>query len=104
MASSTQQSVNLEPTSLSTAAARQLATETKSAPQMQGISPRWLLRLLPWVELPGGVYRVNRRRRYAAAAGTIGITEVGPSLRVIPAQLGALPLLHGFDDVELLDA
>lgn len=104
MASSTQQSVILEPTSLSTAAARQLATETKSAPQMQGISPRWLLRLLPWVELPGGVYRVNRRRRYAAAAGMIGITEVGPSLRVIPAQLGALPLLHGFDDVELLDA
>jgi hypothetical protein len=33
-------------TSLSTAAARQLATTTKSLPQMQGISPRWLLRML----------------------------------------------------------
>jgi len=34
-------------TSLGTAGARQLASTTKSTPQMQGISPRWLLRLLP---------------------------------------------------------
>lgn len=33
--------------SLSTAAARNLATTTKSAPQMQEISSRWLLRMLP---------------------------------------------------------
>ncbi|NJK32343.1 MAG: hypothetical protein HC927_08005, partial [Deltaproteobacteria bacterium] len=94
----------LEPTSLSTAAARLLATETKSAPQMQGISPRWLLRLLPWVELPGGVYRVNRRLSYAIGKAPIGITGVGSSLRVIPEQLGAVPILHGFDEPELLDA
>ncbi|HSY00353.1 MAG TPA: Crp/Fnr family transcriptional regulator, partial [Streptomyces sp.] len=36
--------------SLSTAAARNLATTTKSAPQMQEITSRWLLRMLPWVE------------------------------------------------------
>lgn len=47
--------------SLSTAAARNLATTTKSAPQMQEISSRWLLRMLPWVETKGGAYRVNRR-------------------------------------------
>ncbi|MFI9101746.1 Crp/Fnr family transcriptional regulator, partial [Streptomyces fildesensis] len=33
-------------TSLDTAAARNLATTTKSAPQMAGISSRWLLRML----------------------------------------------------------
>lgn len=33
--------------SLSTAAARNLATTTKSAPQMQEITSRWLLRMLP---------------------------------------------------------
>ncbi len=33
--------------SLGTAAARNLATTTKSAPQMQEISSRWLLRTLP---------------------------------------------------------
>ncbi|SFD99493.1 hypothetical protein SAMN04487819_106157, partial [Actinopolyspora alba] len=34
--------------SLGTEAARNLATTTKSAPQMQGITSRWLLRMLPW--------------------------------------------------------
>ena len=48
-------------TSLDTSAARNLATTTKSAPQMQGISSRWLLRQLHWLNVTGGVYRVNRR-------------------------------------------
>jgi len=47
--------------SLGTAAARNLATTTKSVPQMQSITPRWLLRMLPWVEVAAGTYRVNRR-------------------------------------------
>ncbi len=34
--------------SLGTAAARNLATTTKSAPQMQEITSRWLLKMLPW--------------------------------------------------------
>ena len=55
--------------SLGTAAARNLATTTKSVPQMQGISPRWLLRMLPWVEVAGGAYRVNRRLSYAVGDG-----------------------------------
>ena len=50
--------------SLGTAAARNLATTTKSAPQMQEISSRWLLRTLPWVNVQGGTYRVNRRLTY----------------------------------------
>ena len=37
--------------SLGVAAARNLATTTKSAPQMQGITSRWLLRVLPWVQV-----------------------------------------------------
>ncbi|MET9000202.1 Crp/Fnr family transcriptional regulator, partial [Amycolatopsis sp. NPDC004169] len=35
------------PSSLGRAAARTLATTTKSVPQMQGISSRWLLKVLP---------------------------------------------------------
>lgn len=50
------------PTSLSTAAARNLVTVTKTRPQMQGITPRWVLAMLPWVETSGGVFRVNRHR------------------------------------------
>ncbi len=45
--------------SLTTGAARNLATTTKTVPQMQGITSRWLLRLLPWVQVSGGTYRVN---------------------------------------------
>lgn len=47
--------------SLSTQTARNLATTTKTQPQMRGKTPRLLLKLLPWVEVSGGTYRVNRR-------------------------------------------
>jgi CRP-like cAMP-binding protein len=88
--------------SLGTLAARQLATTTKSTPQMQGISSRWLLKLLPWVQVSGGVYRVNRRLSYAVGDGRLTFTSVGAKVQVIPQELCELPLLRGFDDVEVL--
>src|SRR4051812_47924871 len=88
--------------SLGTAAARQLATTTKSAPQMQGISSRWLLKLLPWVHVSGGVYRVNRRLSYAVGDGRLSFTSNGSKVQVIPQELCELPILRGFDDVEVL--
>ncbi|MGB8353472.1 MAG: family 2A encapsulin nanocompartment shell protein [Chthoniobacteraceae bacterium] len=45
--------------SLSARAARNLATATVTVPQMVEITPRWLHKLLPWVDVDGGVYRVN---------------------------------------------
>ena len=47
-------------TSLSAAAARNLATATVTVPQWDAITPRWLHKLLPWVDVDGGVFRVNR--------------------------------------------
>jgi CRP-like cAMP-binding protein len=97
----------LEPprqSSLSTAAARNLATTTKSAPQMQGITSRWLLRTLPWVEVKGGTYRVNRRLSYTVGDGRIEFVQDGADVRVIPRELGELALLRGFEDVEVLTA
>lgn len=90
--------------SLSTAAARNLATTTKSPPQMQGISPRWLLKLLPWVQTQAGVFRVNRRLSYAVGDGRVTFTNVGASVRVIPQELGELPILRGFEDAAVLEA
>ncbi|WP_431773673.1 family 2B encapsulin nanocompartment shell protein [Streptomyces cucumeris] len=90
--------------SLSTAAARNLATTTKSAPQMQGITSRWLLRTLPWVEVKGGTYRVNRRLSYTVGDGRIEFVQDGASVRVIPRELGELALLRGFEDVAVLTA
>ena len=91
-------------TSLGTAAARNLATTTKSAPQMQGITSRWLLKMLPWVQVSGGTYRVNRRLSYAVGDGRVTFTNIGAEVRVIPQELCELPLLRGFDDVEVLSA
>ncbi|RZQ63997.1 cyclic nucleotide-binding domain-containing protein [Amycolatopsis suaedae] len=69
---------------------------------MQGITPRWLLRALPWVEVDGGVYRVNRRLSYAVGDGTVGFSSVGDDIRVIPRELGELPALRSFDDEDVL--
>ncbi|MCK8503881.1 family 2B encapsulin nanocompartment shell protein [Myxococcus fulvus] len=90
--------------SLGTQAARQLATTTKSEPQMQGISSRWLLKLLPWVQVSGGTYRVNRRMTYAVGDGRVTFTSTGAKVAVIPQELGELPLLRGYEDVEALTA
>ncbi|MFI5643414.1 family 2B encapsulin nanocompartment shell protein [Kitasatospora sp. NPDC051705] len=90
--------------SLTTAAARNLATTTKSAPQMQEITSRWLLKVLPWVEAHGGAYRVNRRLTYTVGNGVVEFIKTGSQVRVIPAELGELALLRGFEDEEVLTA
>jgi CRP-like cAMP-binding protein len=69
---------------------------------MQGISPRWLLRLLPWVQVSGGVYRVNRRLSHAVGDGRPSFATTGPLAHVIPQTLTELPLLRGFDDADAL--
>jgi CRP-like cAMP-binding protein len=46
--------------SLSTSEARNLATTTKTVPQMEAITPRWLVHMLPWVQVQSGTYRVNK--------------------------------------------
>ncbi|MDC0719045.1 family 2B encapsulin nanocompartment shell protein [Nannocystis bainbridge] len=89
-------------TSLGTLAARQLATTTKTEPQNQGRTPRWLLRSLPWVDVTGGTFRVNRRMNVAVGDGRIEFTNIGARAQVVPAELGELPLLRGFDDDEVL--
>ena len=88
--------------SLGAAAARNLATTTKSAPQMQEITSRWLLKLLPWVQTKGGVFRVNRRLTYTVGDGRVSFTNTGAAVQVIPGELKELPLLRGFDNIEVL--
>ncbi|MER5387691.1 family 2B encapsulin nanocompartment shell protein [Saccharopolyspora sp. NPDC002686] len=90
--------------SLSTAAARNLATTTKSVPQMQGITSRWLLKMLPWVQASGGVYRVNRRLSYTLGDGRVTFSNTGADVRVVPQELREIPLLRGFDDDAVLGA
>jgi hypothetical protein len=63
--------------SLSASAARNLATATVTVPQFRAITPRWLHKLLPWVDVDGGVYRVNRvRQNEEAVEQTVEVLTV----------------------------
>ena len=92
------------PLSLGTEAARNLATTTKSHPQMQEITSRWLLRLLPWVRTAGGTYRVNRRMSCVIGDGRVSFTNTGTDIAVVPQELRELPLLRDFTDDAVLGA
>lgn len=77
--------------SVTTASARNLANTTKTIPQMGAISPRLLLKLLPWVQVESGTFRVNSTKVELKRAGRIAIeyfNEVpgfrAESLRQIP--------------------
>src|SRR5215472_18025047 len=87
--------------SLSTAAARNLATTTKTVPQMQGITSRWLLRMLPWVQVSGGTYRVNRRLTYGVGGGRVAFAQTADQVSVAPPSLREIPLFAGLDDETL---
>jgi hypothetical protein len=50
------------PQTLGAQAARQLANTTKTPPQWNGTTPRWLVSLLPWTPVEAGTYRVNKVR------------------------------------------
>ncbi|MFG2521027.1 family 2B encapsulin nanocompartment shell protein [Streptomyces sp. NPDC048527] len=90
-------------TSLGTHAARRLATTTKSAPQMQAITSRWLLKSLPWVDVKGGTYRVNRRLQLSVGRGRVQFDQNGGNdVKVIPETLTELPVLRGYDDIDVL--
>ncbi len=52
--------IKRQQTALGDVAARQLAVATRTVPQMQKISPRWLTKLLNWVPVESGVYRLNK--------------------------------------------
>nr|BFD86641.1 family 2B encapsulin nanocompartment shell protein [Streptomyces sp. Xyl84] len=91
-------------TSLGTRAARQLATTTKTEPQMQAITSRWLLRMLPWVDVEGGTYRVNRRLHLRVGRGRVQFDHNGADdVRVIPRTLTELPALRGYADHDVLE-
>jgi hypothetical protein len=77
--------------SLSAAAARNLATATVTVPQMTEITPRWLHRLLPWVDVDGGVYRANRVAKAAKGAPANEFGEVKVDLLTVNGSEAKLP-------------
>jgi CRP-like cAMP-binding protein len=91
-----------ESTSLGAAAARKLATVTKSVPQMGSVTPRWLLRLLPWVDVEAGMFRVNRVRAIGGALERVDTSLEAGEASLDPATLTAVPVLSHLDDATLV--
>ncbi|HEX4206576.1 MAG TPA: family 2B encapsulin nanocompartment shell protein [Ktedonobacteraceae bacterium] len=95
------QAGNVGQQSLSTGAARQLATTTKTIPQMVDITPRWFLRLLPWVQVEAGTYRVNRRKIILRGETPVDVSTTGKQAKIEAQDLRALALFQCLNDSAL---
>ncbi|MBW2967097.1 cyclic nucleotide-binding domain-containing protein [Candidatus Woesearchaeota archaeon] len=82
--------------SLSTQRARNLATTTKTIPQMLGITPRWFLHMLPWVQVDSGTYRVNAREHIQDRA-RINIRTIDNKPAVLAEDLDDVPFFKDMD-------
>lgn len=84
--------------SVTTATARKLANTTKTPPQMGSITPRLLLKLLPWIQVESGTFRVNRTKVELKKAERIEIQFLDgiPSFRA--ASLRRIPLFSHIDE------
>lgn len=51
--------------SLSIRAAQQLTITTNTPPQIPSLTPRWVSKLLKWINVENGIYRVNKVRQRA---------------------------------------
>src|SRR5580704_17451908 len=78
--------------SVTTSVAKNLADTTKTSPKMMSITPRWLLSLLPWVQVHGGTYRVNRTKVELPRAERIGVDISGATASFPPESLRSVPL------------
>jgi CRP-like cAMP-binding protein len=87
-----------EITSLGGRAARNLANTTKTQPQMAMITPRWLLRFLPWVDVEAGTYRINRVRVVGHEFERVATRVDGDQVELDAQQLRRVPLFSGLDD------
>ena len=89
---------NLLQRSVTTAVARNLATTTKTSPKMMSITPRHLLHLLPWVQVEGGTYRVNRTKVELTKAERIGVDIVNREQPLSAEALRSVPLFAKLPD------
>lgn len=83
--------------SITTATARKLANTTKTAPQMGSITPRLLLKLLPWTQVESGTYRVNRTKVELKKAERIEIVYINGQPTFTTKNLRKIPLFQKID-------
>jgi hypothetical protein len=88
----------LAPHTLRVPAARTLSNPTLTVPQMLAESPRWLLHLLPWLNIQGGVYQVNLRRIVLRQSDRIAAHLVDDKATIDVKALRGLSLLRTADE------
>ena len=86
---------NLLQRSVTTSVARNLTSTTKTAPRMMSITPRFLLSMLPWVQVDGGTYRVNRTKVELSKAERIPVDLLDGTCSFAPEALRSVPLFSG---------
>lgn len=84
--------------SVTTAVARNLTHTTKTSPKMMSITPRWLLGLLPWVQVEGGIFRVNRTKVELSKAERIWVDFADGKASFSPDALRGVPLFSQLAD------
>lgn len=89
---------NIIQRSVTTSVARNLANTTKTRPQLESITPRYLLSLLPWVHVEGGTYRVNRTRVELPKAERVSLSQEG---QFVPGALRSVPLFSKLQEETL---
>jgi len=65
---------------------------------MMSITPRWLLKLLPWVQVAGGTYRVNRTKVELGKATRIPVDAASAGPEFAPEALRGVPLFSRLSD------
>ena len=86
---------NLLQRSVTTSVARNLTSTTKTAPRMMSITPRFLLSMLPWIQVDGGTYRVNRTKVELSKAERIPVDLLDGTCSFAPEALRSVPLFSG---------
>ncbi|ASL40881.1 MULTISPECIES: family 2B encapsulin nanocompartment shell protein [Acetobacter] len=84
--------------------ARQLSTAHVTRVQNLERTPRWLHRLLPWVNVGGGVFRVNRRRIISSRFAGVVFSGQGNSIAPTSESLSFFPGFSGQDleDIQVI--
>ena len=76
-------------------AARNLTTTEKTPPMMVAMSPKLLLKMLPWKDVPGGTLRVNRTKLIFKGNGRVTIEFGDGGIPIItPEALRMIPIFH----------
>ncbi|MGV3607723.1 MAG: family 2B encapsulin nanocompartment shell protein [Planctomycetaceae bacterium] len=89
---------NLLQRSVTTSVARNLANTTKTSPKMMSITPRYLLSMLPWTQVDGGTYRVNRTKVELSKAERIGVDSRDGAYTFSAESLRSVPLFSGLPE------